>query len=142
MDALIFNELFIEYLKGIFFENPDKKFPRKELGQYLPEFYRESILLSAGIGYLQRRGIILQTSGDGDDIYYASPIAVKQHEDEIENTRLNTEIDIEIKKETLQRLKWDRWQKKYWYIIPTVTILFSAVLSGIASYLVYYFTHS
>jgi hypothetical protein len=85
--------------------------------------------------------MILGSNIGGRDVYQATPEAVKMRDKEMKNIKVSKKIDLFIKKQTKKRLKWEACRTRNWWVVPLITLLFSALLSGIASYTVYYFTH-
>lgn len=55
---------------------------------------------------------------------------------EIENEKLNKEIDLDIKRMTKDNLGWQRWPKKYWWLVVLLTIIITAVVTAILQRLI------
>jgi|SRR5450631_3397839 len=132
-ESLLFNELFIDYLKDIFFEDPKRKFEQIDVRRSLPQFYEDSAMVNAGIAYLLRKQFIVQTQEDGRDLYHIAPNSVAEKRKEKAMLELNRRIDFAIKKQTLDQLNWDRIPKKYWWAISIGT----AILGGLVAHFIH-----
>jgi len=127
---LLFGQIFIDYIKAIFFTT-DKKFTWEEMTEAMPDFYRDKHMVSGAIHILLMNEQILQLNTNGTEYYYANPQAIMSMKTDIENERLNKEIDIDIKRRTRDSLKWQRWPMKYWYVIMFMSAGLSAGVTKI-----------
>jgi hypothetical protein len=93
-ESLLFNDLFIEYLQWVFSENESRKFEYDEIGRSLPTFYQLPELVKAGISFLLKKKIIIQTLENGIDLHQISSDIIAQRRKENENQELNSEIDL------------------------------------------------
>ena len=89
----------------------------------MPEFYKNAHLIRAGLQFLMRSEVIVTQNIGAKDRYQISPQAMARIAAAAENDRITREIDLEIKRRTLENLKWERIPKKFWWVF--------AVLSGI-----------
>ena len=131
-ESLLFNELFIEYLRDFFFERDDQQLDISKIMLAMPNFYDHADLINAGLIVLVRRGLIDKTGSQPNFLFQASKQAMQEWRDGKENDRLNKSIDILIKQRILDQLTWERFPKKYWWLISIGT----AVIGGfVAKYL-------
>src|SRR5438445_1418751 len=114
-EAQLFNPVFIDFLQQYFERDPARHYDIAEVANDMPSFYKDGHLLSAGIQLLSRKNILISKNIGGRDRYQISPDTVRQMQEVKENERLNKEIDMEIKRKTLDALKWDRVPKKFWW---------------------------
>jgi hypothetical protein len=130
-DALLFNELFIDFLKNYFFEQPDQKFTVSKLSADMPPFYQPEGLLSAGITYLRWQGIVTQVDVHGKNYYQVRSEAIEIRDQEEATKNLNKEIDDYIKIATRDTFQAQQWQIKNWAWVILLTIISTAFFSAL-----------
>lgn len=106
----------------------------------MPTFYNDNDLITADAIVLSRQNKIVRITEGTVQFWQASETGLQAMRDEAENVRLNKEIDLFIKQETSDRMKWDRWQKKNWWIVPFATIILSGLVSFIVALLVNHYS--
>jgi|SRR5450755_668802 len=132
-ESLHFNALFLEYLRDFFYDNPDIKFTVESIMESMPTFYNHRDLIIAGTIVLLRQNKIIRIPQDSYVYWQASKVGIQAMRDEAENVRLNKEIDLFIKTEQKDQMKWERWPKRHWVIVAIGT----AILGGLVAHFIH-----
>ena len=95
-ESLQFNQLFLDYLRDFFFDNPQLKFTLESIMENMPSFYNDNHLIIAGTVVLRRQNKIVRIIEGSVTFWQASEPGIQAMRDDEENARLNKEIDLII----------------------------------------------
>ena len=120
--ATLFNELYVDYIQSIFFDNPEEKYTVETMRDTVFAVLRDHQVVHAVIHVLLMRKEIERINENGDTWYKASPEAIKEYNE-------NRDLDKKIKATTKENLVAQRVPLKLWWLISLGTMGISALLS-------------
>ena len=116
----LFGQLFVDYVKAKFFNNPDVAYSGDDILSMMPNFYAQKDMTSAAIDILLMNEDVLKAGiVSGVDTFKANPKAIISFHEKID-------MDKKIKKYTKENLISQHTPLKYWPLISIGTIIFSA----------------
>jgi hypothetical protein len=128
-ESLLFNELFLKSLEDFFFKDDQASYNIDEILNGMPVVYNIGQLINSGVTFLVLKGTIAGDGNTHNQRFKLTNTGINARVAELEEFRINKEIDFEIKRQTLDQLKWDRIPKKYWLPISIGTSIIGGIVA-------------
>lgn len=142
-EYLLFQELFIEYVRSFFFKHPMDSFSQDDLVGSFPPYYSDRHMVQGALHILLLREMIEPSlplmpdaNGVSRDKWKANKKALDEIKDEKDYQILVRKIDTQIKQLSHKTLTYELKPKKYFWLVETVRVLIPAVVGFVIALLI------